>query len=62
MPQHCGIVGQFVGVLGNRANIQGRSVLLARKVDYADYGTNLIKGCHINNLHLPHCQVRELRE
>lgn len=60
IPSHCGIVGQFVGVLRNRgANIRDHSL---RKVDYADYRTNLIKDCHINNLHLPHCQVRELRE
>lgn len=58
MPPHCGIVGQFGGRTWESSEHTGS----LRKVDYADYRTNLIKDCHINNLHLPRCQVRELRE
>lgn len=55
----CGVVGQFGG---RESSVYTENERSPPKVDYADYRTNLIKDCHINNLHLPHCQVRELRE
>lgn len=57
----CGIVGQYIGGARGIENDGTYGTILVAKWITADYTTNLIKDCHINNLHLPHCQVRELR-